>query len=275
MGDDYLTKLDRLKSILRDTGGCAIGFSGGVDSTLLVTVAREVLGDRCLAVIATSSTYARDEREQAVQWVRNRGIPYLVIESEELDIPQFRENPPDRCYHCKKELFGKIRLAAAEHGLNCIADGTNADDVHDYRPGLRAAEELKVLSPLKEAGLTKDEIRAISREVYHLPTADKPAMACLASRFPYGSTITQQKLRQVEAVERYLREKGFVGCRARHHGNVLRLELRANDIPRLVDGGIGAGLIQFAKKQGFTYVTLDLEGYRTGSMNEVLDERSV
>lgn len=278
MNKQYRAKLDELKDVLRRTGGCAIGFSGGVDSTLLVTVAHEVLADRCLAVIATSSTYARQECEQAIEWVRRQAVPYVTIVSEELDIPQFSDNPPDRCYHCKKELFSKIRQIAVERGLEYVADGTNADDVDDYRPGMRAAAELNVISPLMQVGLTKAQIRTISREVYDLPTADKPAMACLASRFPYGSRITREKLKQVEAVERFLNDRGFSVCRARHHDNIIRLEVAGDQMERLLRSEIRQALVAFAKEQGFAYVTLDLEGYRTGSMNEVLEvltERTV
>ncbi|MBM4036377.1 MAG: ATP-dependent sacrificial sulfur transferase LarE [Planctomycetes bacterium] len=270
MTEERLAKLERLRDALRATGGCAVAYSGGVDSSLLLAVAHEVLGPRCLAVIATSSTYAEREGRAALQWVRQRGIPHVVIESEELDIPGFRDNPPDRCYHCKRELFTKVRQQAAARGLEHVADGTNADDARDYRPGRRAAGELRVLSPLLEAGLAKADIRAVAREVYHLPMADKPAMACMASRFPYGSAITRDKLRQVEAIEGMLERLGFRTYRARHHGTVLRLELGPDEIPRLAQPETRHGIVEFAKSLGFTYVTLDLEGYRTGSMNATL-----
>ncbi len=265
-------KLKELKEILERTGGCAVAFSGGVDSTLLLTVAHEVLKERCLAVIATSSTYPQKEYESALEFVRSRGIPHVTIVSEELDIPGFRDNPPDRCYHCKKELFTKIRQVADARGLLGVADGTNADDAHDYRPGGRAVEELGILRPLKKAGLTKEDIRTISREVYRLPTADKPAMACLASRFPYGSTISEEKLRQVETIETFLTERGMPGSRARHHGDVLRLELPPNKLALMLDAELRGACVKLAKELGFVYVTLDLEGYRTGSMNEVLKQ---
>jgi len=273
MQPETTAKLERLKHILEQTGGCAVAYSGGVDSSLLVTVAHEVLGNRCLAVISTSSTYPRREYEGAIEFVRQRGIRYVTIVSEELDIPEFSDNPPDRCYHCKKELFTKIKQEASAAGLKYVADGTNADDVDDYRPGLRAGQEMGVLSPLKEAGLTKDEIRAISRDVYDLPTADKPAMACLGSRFPYGSTITRDKLKQVEAIETFLAEHGFTNYRARHHGHILRLELSPEQMARFLADGIRQECIELAKKTGFTYVTLDVEGYRTGAMNETLEQK--
>ena len=270
MDTECRAKLDELKKIIQQTGGCAVAYSGGCDSSLLMMVAREVLGDRSLAVIATSSTYPKREFEQAVALARENKFPYIVITSEELDIPGFRENPPDRCYHCKKELFTKIKKVAREHGFDHVADGSNADDLKDYRPGMRAITELGILSPLRMAGLTKAQIRTISREVYHLPTADKPAMACLSSRFPYGSAITPEKLTQIEAIENFLTDHGFSGGRARHHDKILRLELPVDQMQRILESPIREECIKFIKSQGFNYVALDLEGYRTGSLNEVL-----
>ncbi len=216
-------KLDLLKTILRSSGGCAVAFSGGVDSTFLLTVAHEVLGERCLAVIATSSTYPERERDQAVRFAEKRGIPHEVIVSEELDIPGFSENPRDRCFHCKSELFRKVRGRADARGLPWIADGSNADDTRDYRPGMRAARELGVRSPLLEAGLTKEDIRILSREVYDRPTADKQSMACRASRFPYARP-SPVRSSAVERIEEFLEHADSKWFRARHHDNVLRLD---------------------------------------------------
>lgn len=265
-------KLCRLKNMLIETGGCAIAFSGGVDSTLLLAVAHEVLGDRCLAVIAVSSTYPKREYEEAMRFVCERGIPHAVIESEELDIAEFADNPPNRCYYCKRELFAKVREEADKRGLPCIADGANLDDLQDFRPGLRAAKELDVLHPLQEAELGKEEIRLISKIVYGLSTADKQAMACMSSRFPYGDRITRDKLKQVEAVEDFLHQHGFRTFRARHHGDTLRLELGQQEIELMLQQDIRGECVKFAKEQGFTYITIDLEGFRSGSMNEALDK---
>ena len=272
MTSEQNTKLERLRRILKKTGGCAVAFSGGVDSSVVLSASYEVLGDRCLAVIATSSTYPEREFKRALEWVERVGIPHVVIASEELDIPEFSCNPTDRCYYCKKELFEKIGEQARSHGLSHVADGSNADDVGDYRPGMTAARELKVLSPLKEAGLTKDDVRTLAREVYRLPVADKPSMACLASRFPYGSEITRSKLGQVEQIEIFLEQQGFRVFRARHHGDILRLELGPEEMATMLNGDLRQEFILLAKELGFTYVTLDLEGYRTGSMNEQLSK---
>lgn len=270
-----VSKLDQLKGILQKTQGCAVAYSGGVDSSLLLVVAYEVLGGRCLAIIAMSSTYSQREYEAALQFVKEQRIPYLTICSEELDIPGFLENPPDRCYHCKKELFEKVRKQATAHGLKHIVDGTNADDLKDFRPGISAAQELGVLSPLKDAGLTKTEIRLIAREVYHLPMADKPAMACLASRFPYASNITRENLIQVEKIEAFLSDTGFKIYRARHHGQLLRIELGQEEMSIIINPEIRNATVKLAKEVGFRYVTLDLQGYRTGSMNEVIETKTL
>lgn len=267
-----LEKLESLKSLLASFDGLAVAFSGGVDSSLLLEAAYEVLGGKCLAVIATSSTYPKREYADALERVSARGIPHVVIVSEELDIPGFSGNPPERCYHCKKELFAKIKEEALRHGINEVADGANSDDTGDFRPGMKAARELGVRSPLLECGFTKEDIRTISREVYHLPTADKQPMACMASRIPYGSPITAEKLGQIEAMEDFLASKGFRVYRARHHGDLLRLELGKAEMELIRDGGLASEIVSAAKRAGFTYITMDLQGFRSGSMNEVLPQ---
>ncbi|HEY9162338.1 MAG TPA: ATP-dependent sacrificial sulfur transferase LarE [Desulfomonilia bacterium] len=262
-------KLQSLKDLLTSWGCCAIAYSGGVDSTFLLAVAHETLGEKCLAVIATSSTYPKREYLPAIEWLKKNGIRYERIISEELDIPEFRDNPPQRCYFCKKELFIKVRNISEKHGIKVIADGANLDDAGDFRPGMQAAKELDVKSPLKELGFSKEDIRQLSSAVYNLPTAFRQAMACMASRIPYGSPITPEKLRQVEEVEDFLAAKGFKTFRARHHGDVLRIELAGEDMPSAVQNA--AEIVIAAKKAGFIYVTLDLEGFRSGSMNEILN----
>jgi uncharacterized protein len=247
-----------------------VAYSGGVDSTLLLAVAHEVLGTGCLAVIATSSTYPKREYESALAWVQTQGIPYVTLVSEELDIPGFSDNPPDRCYFCKKALFSKMLVIAKQSGLSMVADGTNFDDTGDFRPGMKATKELGVRSPLLECGLTKEDIRTISREIYHLPTADRQSMACMASRIPYGSLVTPEKLSQVEAIEDFLAGKGFLVFRARHHGDLLRIELGRDEMVMLNQDTMTEELVAFAKKIGFVYVTMDLQGFRSGSMNETL-----
>ena len=259
-------KTGRLRTILADTGGCVIGFSGGVDSTLLFAVAAEVLGDRALAVTATSKTYPERELNEARELAVRIGGRHLVIVSEELDIPEFRDNPRNRCYYCKKELFGKLRAIADQEGVGYVLDGTNIDDAGDHRPGRIAAEELLVRSPLEEAGFTKQDIRDLSREM-GLPTWDKPAFACLSSRFPYGTAITPERVGQVGLAEESLRGLGFRTLRVRYHGSVARIELGEQEFERAT-GALRDEVVRLVKEAGFTYVALDLQGYRAGAMNE-------
>lgn len=262
-------KLNLLRKTVRETDGLAIAFSGGVDSTFLSAIAKEELGGRALAVTALSPTYPQHEQHEASELARALGIEHETVESNELEIPGFAENPANRCFFCKRELFETVQRVAAGHGIQHVADGSNADDVDDYRPGRRAAEEAGVLSPLLMAGLGKEEIRELSRRM-NLPTAEKPAFACLASRFPYGSRITAVKLQAVEHVETKLRLLGFRQFRVRHHGETARIEVSVDEIGRLCDRDIRVQVVQSGKDAGFLYVAADLEGYRTGSMNEGL-----
>ncbi len=262
-------KLERLKDILRELDSCLLAYSGGVDSTFLLKVAHEVLGDRVLAVTATSETYPSEELDEAVAMAKEMGARHMVLATNELDNEEFAANPPSRCYFCKNELFDRLDDVARENGLRYVIDGFNVDDLGDFRPGMQAEREHGVRSPLREAGMGKAEIRVLSREM-GLPTWDKPALACLSSRIPYGVRITREKLSQIGAAERYLRELGFRQLRVRHHDTVARIEVAAEEMPRLLEHG--TDIVKCLKGLGYLYVTMDLQGYRTGSMNEVLSE---
>ena len=262
-------KLERLRAALRKLGSAAVALSSGVDSTFLLRVAHEELGENVVAVTARSHSFPKRELDEAAAFCAREGVRHEIIDSEELDIPGFAENPPDRCYHCKKAIFGKLVAFAQANGLAAVLEGSNMDDDGDYRPGRRAIMELGVASPLHDAGLTKAEIRALSKRM-GLPTADKPSFACLASRFPYGERITAAGLERVERAEQWLMDAGLglAQLRVRSHGDMARIEVPPADIPRLAARAeeIAAALKSF----GFAYVALDLQGYRTGSLNETL-----
>lgn len=260
-------KLSLLKNLLKDMESVLIACSGGVDSTLLLKVASEVLGDRVLAVTARSETYPFSEIEDVKNIISSLGIKHRFIDTHELDNPSFFENPPERCYYCKKELFAKLNSIAKNEGYNYVLDGSNLDDLKDYRPGMKAGEEFGIRSPLKEAGLTKNEIRALSLKL-GLRTWDKPSSPCLSSRFPYGMKIRRESLRMVEEAESLIKGLGYQQVRVRHHGDIARIEIEKKDIDRFLKDGVRA--VQRLKDIGYSHVCLDLQGYRTGSMNEGL-----
>jgi len=245
----------------------AVAYSGGVDSTFLLKVVHEVLGDDVIAVTARSSTYPEREFREAADFVLLSGIRHIVIKSEELDIPGFADNPPDRCYYCKRELLTKIIAVAHNNNIRQIVEGSNVDDKDDYRPGMQACKELGVESPLQLAGMGKEEIRILSKKM-NLPTWQKPSFACLASRFPYGQKITRDKLLVVDQAEQFLVDMGFRQVRVRHHGSIARIEVAAAERNIFFDTNLMDRVYDKFQQLGFMYTALDLRGYRTGSMNE-------
>lgn len=262
-------KFNDLKQKLLGMGNVAVAFSSGVDSTFLLKAAHEVLGDRAIAVTISSRLFPDRELQDAKSFCRREGIKQIIVDVEELEIAGFRENPKDRCYLCKKALFTRIRQEAAARGIDEVAEGSNLDDTGDYRPGLTAVAELGIRSPLREAGLRKAEIRALSKEL-GLPTWDKPSFACLASRFVYGETISEEKLRMVDRAEQLLFDLGFRQLRVRIHGTMARIEVLPEDFPKLISEEIRQRVSSELKRLGFSYVAMDLQGYRTGSMNETI-----
>ena len=269
MNEHYVNLINCLKSY----GSVAVAFSGGVDSTLLLKAAHDALGANAVAVTAAIEAVPERELEAAQAFCAALGVRHIIVQPDVMRLPGFYTNPPDRCYHCKKQIFSALSEAARASGAAVVAEGSNLDDEGDYRPGLRAIAELDVKSPLREAGLTKAMIRALSREL-GLDTWDKPSCACLASRFAYGERITQEGLRRVDASVAFLHDLGFRQVRVRVHGELARVEAEPGDILRLAAPEMRAQLDAKLRALGFAYVTLDLQGYRTGSMNETLTKEN-
>jgi uncharacterized protein len=262
-------KLEKLKDYLKSLESVAVAFSSGVDSTFLLKIAHDTLDDKAIAITAESASFPKREKNEAIEFCKKEKIKHFVIQSEELNIEGFRSNPPNRCYLCKSHLFKEIKELAKKENLKEVVEGSNTDDNGDYRPGLQAIAELNIKSPLRFANLSKDDIRILSKEL-NLPTWKKPSFACLASRFVYGEEITEEKLNMIDKAEQLLLDLGFNQVRCRIHGKMARIEISPDKFDKILKPEIRDKIYTEYKKIGFTYVTLDLKGYRTGSMNETL-----
>lgn len=262
-------KYEILKEYIKSLESVAVAFSSGVDSTFLLRVAHDVLGEKAMAITARSCSFPERELNEAMAFAKENGIVHSIVDSEELEIEGFRENPVNRCYLCKYELFTKMKEIALKNGFREVVEGSNLDDLGDYRPGLAAIEELDIKSPLRHAELTKDDIRHLSKEL-GLPTWEKQSFACLLSRFPYGQRITPEKLRMVDEAEQLLLDLGFRHVRVRHHDSLARIEIDEKQFPKIMEKEIRERINDRFREIGFPYVSLDLTGYRTGSMNETL-----
>ncbi len=267
--EDQLNKYESLKNALKAEGKLAVAFSSGVDSAFLLYAAHEALGENVIAITATAPSFPQRETDEAIEFCRMHGIEHVMVEIRQLDIPGFKENPKDRCYICKKALFERMMSEAETRGISRLAEGSNLDDNGDYRPGLKAIEELGILSPLRDIGFTKQDIRQLSGYL-GLPAWNKPSFACLSTRFVYGETITEKKLQMVGRAEQLLLDLGFGQVRVRIHGTMARIEVLPEEFGRLMRDAVRERVVKEFKALGFTYVTMDLAGYRTGSMNEGL-----
>ena len=275
LSPELAARRDRLLDLLRSYGSCAVAFSGGLDSTVLAKAAQLALGDRAVAVTGTSASLAAGELDESVELARQIGIRHEVIETNELAIPEYQENTANRCYFCKTELFLKVEAIATRLGVAVVCDGSNHDDHGEHRPGMRAVQERRIRSPLAECGFTKPEIRQLAA-AWGLPTWDKPATPCLSSRIAYGEKVTPERLAMIDAAERFLREQGFLPLRVRYHkGDMARIEVSLEALPRLIDAQLRREVVERLRSIGFKYVTIDMEGFRSGSMNAVLPAESL